>query len=267
MSCKRLTLLTSVAVSLSLFLFIAGPWSPSASLAQVTDTPSPVPTEEPTPVATAEPTPIPTEEPTPEPTQEPTPEPTEEPTEQPTETPAPEEEDDDDEVVGGLTALQLILIAGAVLLAIILIASLLASRRQRSASVGDWDNSLKESLGEARWVHDVLSLDIANRATNRPYADIRATWLDGQRRVKDLESELYRIQGSAPESRAEVPVSTLSDSLRALRESLDSDLNMRAPEAASAPGQSTLLDDSAALVSQRRQALMQAIQAIELAQS
>jgi hypothetical protein len=266
MNLKGLATIAGAAAALALLVSLSSPWHPTASLAQVTDTPSPLPTEAPTPEPTAEPTPVPTEEPTAEPTEEPTLEPTAEPTEEPTATPEPEEEGDD-EVVGGLTALQLILIAGAVLLAVVLIASLLASRRRRSASIDEWDTSLKESLGEARWVHDVLSLDIANRATNRPYDDIRATWLDGQRRVKDLESELYRIQNSAPEGRAEVPVSTLSDSLRALRETLESDLNMREPEAASAPGQSTLLDDSAALISQRRQSLLQAIQAIELTQS
>jgi hypothetical protein len=225
--------------------------------------PTDIPTEAPTPPPTEPPTPEATDAPTPVPTAEPTPELTEEPTEEPTPTPEPEDEDDNDDVVGGLSLLQLALILGALVLAAILLSSLLASRRRKAATAEEWDEGLKESLGEARWVHDVLSLDVANRATNRAPQDLSAVWQDGRRRMTDLESALYRTSSSAPHSRSDVPVYMVTDALRGLREALENDINLRAPSASTAPGQETLIEDSAALVSQRRHALLSAIQAVE----
>jgi hypothetical protein len=158
---------------------------------------------------------------------------------------------------------EIALIIGAVLLGIVLISSLLASRRRRAGTVEEWDAGLREATGEARWVHEVLSLDIANRATTRTQDELLAIWQDGRRRITDLEASLYRASSSAPEQRLDVPVYLVTDALRGLREALDNDLNLRSPEGASAPGQDTLLDDSAALISQRRAMLLQAVQTIE----
>lgn len=257
--CQRFQFLLVIAVSvLMLASSVAGARLATTSPASAQETPTEAPTPEPTEEPTPEPTPEPTEEPTREPTREPTEEATAEP--EATEEVLVTEEDEGDD--GGIGALGIILIAGAVVLGIVLVAAFLASRRQKAAVAGDWDAQLKASLGEARWIHDTLSMDIANRATSRGPGELERLWREGQRRISDLEAALFRLSSNAPENRRDVPVPTLTEALRGLRQALETDVALRG-DAEPRPGQETLLQDSSALISQRRAELAAAIQALQ----
>jgi len=261
LSCRKTTLIAAAGTALVLIATaVAAPPLAGPSPVRAQETPTGTLTAS----ATEEPTPEPTAEPTPEPTPEPadTPAPTSEATEEPSpsESPGATEEGDDD----GIGAVGIVLIAGAVLLGIVLIAALLAASRRRKAVTGDWNSQLRASIGEARWIHATLSLDIANRATTRNPGELQRVWNEGQRRMSDLEASLFRLSGGAPEDRRNVPVSMLAEALGALRQALETDVALRA-DAAPQPGQDTLLAGSSAAISQRRGELATAIQALETA--
>jgi hypothetical protein len=126
------------------------------------------------------------------------------------------------------------------------------TRRRR-----EWDADFTRDLGEARWVADSLLPSVTSR--DLPPAQLNQTWLDGKRRVDDLNSDLYRLGSAAPSSGRATRVREVSGALGSLQQSLEHDVALRSGGLPSDPIAVIALETSRQEVTRQRDALVAAI--------
>lgn len=242
----------------------ATPTSETPTPTPTSETPTPTPsTETPTPTPTS-PTPTPTTEtPTPTPTSEtPTPTPT---SESPTPTSAspssasPSVEPTSaspsaspEAGTGGETSTVWWpwILAAVVVVALILWWFLLMVPRRR------WDAAFAADLSEARWVMDSLVPSVTDRTL--PADQVGRQWLDGKRRLDDLQSDLYRLGANPPNTARATHLGTVSGSLAALQQSLERDVALRTgPET---PTTARDLDANLQTIGHQRDTLLAAVE-------
>ena len=219
--------------------------TPTATPTPTTSTPTPTPTSAtptPTPTpTTATPTPTPTPTPT-TPTATPTtqtPTPT---TTSPSAAPLPSEQS---------TPWWPWLLLAALVVGLGAWWAVVAGKRRR------WDAAYAKDLADARWAVDSLVPSVTNRAL--PASQVNQQWLDGKRRLDDLQGDLYRLGTTIPTTERATKLGALSGSLAALQESLERDVALRTQVDA---GTATTgdLEASMAEVVQRGNAVTGAIQ-------
>jgi hypothetical protein len=120
-----------------------------------------------------------------------------------------------------------------------------------------WDSEFTSRLSEARWVVDSLVPSATNRAL--PPEQASQQWLDGKRRLDDLQSGLYALGTDIPDTARAAHLGAVSGALGALQQSLEHDVALRAT-ADTVPEGPRALDESLQTVSHRRDALMAAIE-------
>ncbi len=98
-------------------------------------------------------------------------------------------------------------------------------------------------------------------ATNRllPADQVTQQWLDGKRRLDDLQSDLYRLGTDIPTPSRATRLGQVSGSLGALQQALEHDVALRST-ATAAPDDAMALDASLQTVSHRREELVAAIE-------
>jgi len=120
-----------------------------------------------------------------------------------------------------------------------------------------WDADFAQDLSEARWVLDSLVPSATNRLL--PAEQTNQQWLDGKRRLDNLQSDLYRLGANPPTTARATHLGTVSGSLAALQQSLESDVALRTT-AASAPDGARALEASLQTITHQRDALQAAIE-------
>lgn len=142
----------------------------------------------------------------------------------------------------------------AVVVLIIMLIAVTNSGRKRS----QWDRSFGLRIADARWFADSLTLAVADRTMGT--AEIVRTWTDGAPRVATLSQRLYELSSVAPtDKRAQAP-RRVAQAVDSLRQALDADVRMRTQ--GFAPGQDTLIAESAVIVAQRRNDLLATVAAV-----
>jgi len=130
--------------------------------------------------------------------------------------------------------------------------AMLARRRR------EWDADFSRDLGEARWVADSLVPSVTSR--DLPPAQLNQTWLDGKRRVDDLNSDLYRLASDAPSSGRAARAREVSGALGSLQQSLEHDVALRSVGLPGDPNARLALETSLQEVTHRGGALVAAIE-------
>ena len=136
-------------------------------------------------------------------------------------------------------------LAVVVLLALIIAVSVSSRRRSR------WDRAFYVRVADARWFADSLTLAVADRTKGTP--ELVRTWTDGVPRMSTLSQQLYELQTTAPNDKRARQPRQLANAVDGLRQALDADVRLRTQ--GYAPGQDTVIADSATVVSQRRHEL------------
>lgn len=142
----------------------------------------------------------------------------------------------------------------AVIVAIIMLIALGNSGRRRSR----WDRAFGLRVADARWFADSLTLAVADRTMGA--AEIVRTWTDGAPRIATLSQQLYELSSTAPtDKRAQAP-RMVAHAVDGLRQAVDADVRMRTQ--GFAPGQDTIIAESAMIVAQRRNDLLATLAAV-----
>lgn len=197
-----------------------------------------------------------TEQPTDQPTQQPTTETaTETRTVAPSATPAPTTSPAADSTDSG-SGLPWWVFALAAVLLVALVAWLVA--RSRRSRTDPWDAGLAAAAGDARWLAEGVAVQLGDRS--RPPADVAGAWAAARDRVTTTEQRLYGLVQSAPDDERRARAQSLTESMDALSQALDTDVRLR--QAAGEPGQDALLAESARTVVQRRQQLLALLQTL-----
>jgi hypothetical protein len=131
------------------------------------------------------------------------------------------------------------------------LATVLAKRRR-------WDADFERDLAEARWVVDQLVPQATDRTL--PAQQVQQQWLDGKRRMDDLQSDLYRLGTSIPNSERATRLGAVSGALAAVQESLQADVALRSTASPDDLEGARLLDASLQQVVKRRETLIAAIE-------
>ncbi len=139
-------------------------------------------------------------------------------------------------------------IAAAVIVIIVMMVALANGGKKRS----QWDRSFRLSVADARWFADSLTLAVADR-TMSP-AEIIRNWTDGSPRVASLSQRLYELASLAPDDKRAQAPRRVAFAVDGLRRALDADVRMRTQ--GFAPGQDTLIAESAMIVAQSRNELL-----------
>lgn len=113
------------------------------------------------------------------------------------------------------------------------------------------------AIADSRWFADSLTLAVADR-TMSPNEIIR-NWNDGSPRVATLSQRLYELASIAPDAKRAQGPRNIVYAVDGLRRALDADVRMRTQ--GFAPGQDTLIAESAMVVGQRRNDLLAALAA------
>ena len=186
----------------------------------------------------------PTDTPTPTPTDTPTPTPT---TASPSVTVSPEPVPASSSTPWWPWALLAAVVVGLLAwLAVVL------SKRRR------WDADFERDLAESRWVVDHLVPQATDRTL--PTAQVTQQWLDGKRRLDDLQSDLYRLGTAIPSSERATRLGALSGALGAVQESLQSDIALRGTASPDTLEGARELDASLQQVVHRRDALIAVVE-------
>jgi hypothetical protein len=143
------------------------------------------------------------------------------------------------------------LLAAAVVGLVAWLAVVLGRRRR-------WDTAFERDLAESRWVVDQLVPQATDRTLSAE--QVTAQWLDGKRRLDDLQSDLYRLGSSIPSSERATRLGTVSGALAAMQEALQSDVSLRATASPHDLEGARELDASLQQVVHRRDALIAAIE-------
>jgi hypothetical protein len=141
-----------------------------------------------------------------------------------------------------------------VVVAIIMISALGKTGQKKS----QWDQSFGMVLADARWFADSLTLAVADRTMSS--AEIVRYWTDGSPRVAALSQRLYELASIAPDDKRAQSPGRVVYAVDALRRALDADVRLRTQ--GFAPGQDTLIAESAIIVAQRRNELLATISAV-----
>lgn len=140
-----------------------------------------------------------------------------------------------------------IVVGLAVLALIILIIALASSGKKRD----QWDRNYALRLADARWCCDSLALVVADRTKSAP--EIIRAWSDGMPRMASLSQALYELSTLAPNNKRALEPRQLSAALDNLRQALEADVRLRT--SGYAPGQDSLIAESALVVAHRRREL------------
>lgn len=135
----------------------------------------------------------------------------------------------------------------AIILLIIMIIVVSVSGKKR----GRWDRSMDLRMADARWFADSLTLAVADRTKGTP--ELVRTWTDGVPRMATLSQQLYELSTVAPSNKRARAPREIAFAVDNLRQALDADVRMRTQ--GYAPGQDTLIAESAIIVGQRRRDL------------
>lgn len=145
-----------------------------------------------------------------------------------------------------------------VLLIIVVAAIMISALGKTGKKKSQWDQSFGMLLADARWFADSLTLAVADRTMSS--AEIVRYWTDGSPRIAALSQRLYELAAIAPDDkRAQAPGQVVY-AIDALRRALDADVRLRTQ--GFAPGQDTLIAESAMIVAQRRNELLATIAAV-----
>ena len=121
-----------------------------------------------------------------------------------------------------------------------------------------WDAAFERDLAESRWVVDQLVPQATDRTL--PADQVTQQWLDGKRRLDDLQSDLYQLGTSIPNSERATKLGAVSGALAAVQESLQSDVALRATASPDDLDGARQLDESLQQVVRRRDALIAVIE-------
>ena len=121
-----------------------------------------------------------------------------------------------------------------------------------------WDAAFERDLAESRWVVDQLVPQATDRTL--PPEQVNQQWLDGKRRMDDLQSNLYGLGTSIPNSERATRLGAVSGALAAMQESLQADVSLRATTTPGDLEGARALDESLQQVVRRRDALIAAIE-------
>jgi hypothetical protein len=121
-----------------------------------------------------------------------------------------------------------------------------------------WDADFERDLAESRWVVDHLVPQATDRTL--PTEQVQQQWLDGKRRLDDLQSDLYRLGTDIPSSDRATRLGAVSGALAAVQESLQSDIALRSTTAPGDLEGARALDASLQQVIHRRDALIAVIE-------
>ncbi len=136
--------------------------------------------------------------------------------------------------------------AAVVVLFIMLISVAVASHRRNK-----WDNAFDVRAADARWFADSLALSVADRTQGTP--ELVRTWTDGVPRMATLSQQLFELSSTAPTTKRANQPRQLAYAVDNLRQALDADVRMRTQ--GDAPGQNSLIAESALIVGSRRRDL------------
>jgi hypothetical protein len=131
------------------------------------------------------------------------------------------------------------------------LAAMLTKRRR-------WDADFERDLAESRWVVDQLVPQATDRTL--PVEQVQQQWLDGKRRMDDLQSDLYRLGTSIPNTERATRLGAVSGALAAVQESLQADVALRSTASPDDLEGARLLDASLQQVVKRRDTLIAAIE-------
>lgn len=140
-----------------------------------------------------------------------------------------------------------IVVALAIIALLILIIALAHSGKKRD----NWDRSFALRMADARWCADSLTLVVADRTKSVP--EIVRAWTDGVPRMATLSQQLYEISTTAPSGKRAQAPRQLAAAVDNLRQALDADVRLRT--GGYAPGQESVVAESAMVVGQRRRDL------------
>lgn len=140
------------------------------------------------------------------------------------------------------------------LILIILIIALSSAGRKRSR----WDRSFGLRIADARWFADSLTLVVSDRTKGAP--EIVRAWTDGAPRVATLSQQLYELSSIAPTDRRAQAPRQVAYAVDNLRQAIDADVRMRTQ--GFAPGQDALIAESAVIVGQRRNDLLNTLNSV-----
>lgn len=189
---------------------------------------------------------------------EPEPEPAPEPEQQPAQTP------DEGESEGGLTGNQWFAIILIALAGFALIAGIVASASRRSDKQQVERSANRRSAGEivglSRWLADQGSIDVL-RSTD--VQQLELAWQTVRTRAVDLENRCQALANSAEHANLSDALRTLSISVASLRGALETSVRLRKDPNASEMEQ--LIAESTTTVSQRRQEVQSATDALSYA--
>lgn len=188
----------------------------------------------------------------------PAPEPEPEPEQPPAQTP------DEGESDGGLTSNQWFAIILIALAGLALIAGIVASASRRSDKQQAERSASRRSAGEivglSRWLADQGSIDVL-RSTD--VQQLELAWQTVRTRAVDLENRCQALANSAEHANLSDALRTLSISVASLRGALETSVRLRKDPNASEMEQ--LIAESTTTVSQRRQEVQSATDALSYA--
>lgn len=121
-----------------------------------------------------------------------------------------------------------------------------------------WDTAFERDLAESRWVVDHLVPQATDRTL--PTEQVTQQWLDGKRRIDDLQSDLYQLGTSIPNTERATRLGAVSGALAAVQESLQADVALRSTASPDDLDGARQLDESLQQVVRRRDALIAAIE-------
>ncbi|MBP7972573.1 MAG: hypothetical protein WBB44_11170 [Candidatus Nanopelagicales bacterium] len=135
----------------------------------------------------------------------------------------------------------------AVVVLLVLVFSVAAASRKRSR----WDHAFDIRMADARWFADSLTLAVADRTKGTP--ELVRTWTDGVPRMSTLSQQLFELSTVAPTDKRAIQPRYVANAVDSLRQALDADVRLRTQ--GFAPGQDSLIAESAMVVSSRRRDL------------
>jgi hypothetical protein len=169
-------------------------------------------------------------------------------------TPDGDEGDEGSDIDWGLIGL-----IAAIVAVVALLAALIAGRaRARRQAREEERRRLAHLVGGARWVHDQASLELLGGAQSPER--LQASWADVRRRINDLAAQASEASVGAGDEVA-ADVRRLGRALGDLESALDTNVELRV-RPAGGPGTMSAVDESGAVVNERRHELHAAIEGL-----
>ena len=143
-------------------------------------------------------------------------------------------------------------------LAIVILIAMMVAVSISSKKRAKWDRAFYLRRADARWFADSLTLAVADRTKGTP--ELVRTWTDGVPRMSTLSQQLYELSTMAPSDKRARQPRQLATAVDNLRSALDADVRLRTQ--GTAPGQESVIAESAMVVAQRRRDLDQTLFAL-----